>query len=85
MPDTALTTPPPTWDRLADAAGLAFTLHATERRKGTVIPYIAHLMSVAAIVMEHGGDEDQTIAGLLHDTIEDVGVELEAVIASRFG
>ncbi len=42
-------------------------------------------MSVAAIVLEHGGDEDQAIAGLLHDAIEDVGAEQEAAIAERFG
>jgi (p)ppGpp synthase/HD superfamily hydrolase len=73
------------WSRLAEAAGLAFALHAEQRRKGTAIPYIAHLMSVAALVLEHGGDEDLAIAGLLHDAIEDVGVEQEDIIAARFG
>ena len=75
----------PPWTRLADAAALAFTLHATQRRKGTSIPCIAHLMSVSALVLEHGGDEDQAIAGLLHDAIEDMGAEQEPVIAARFG
>jgi (p)ppGpp synthase/HD superfamily hydrolase len=42
-------------------------------RKGTGIPYIAHLLGVAAIVLEAGGDEDEAIAGLLHDVPEDVG------------
>ncbi len=75
----------PPWTRLADAAALAFTLHAAQRRKGTSIPYIAHLMSVSALVLEHGGDEDQAIAGLPHDAIEDAGAEHESVIAARFG
>lgn len=73
------------WSRLAEAAAFAFTLHADQRRKGTSIPYIAHLMSVAALVLEHGGDQDQAIAGLLHDAIEDVGAAQEAAIAERFG
>jgi hypothetical protein len=63
----------------------AFALHAHQERKGSGIPYIAHLMSVAALVLEHGGDEDQAIAGLLHDAIEDMGPEQEAAIAERFG
>jgi GTP pyrophosphokinase len=73
------------WARLASATALAFDLHADQRRKGTSIPYIAHLMSVAALVLEFGGDEDQAVAGLLHDAIEDVGADQEAVIAERFG
>jgi (p)ppGpp synthase/HD superfamily hydrolase len=73
------------WQQLTAAAAFAFALHGEQRCKGTTIPYIAHLMSVAALVLEHGGDEDQAIAGLLHDAIEDVGPEQEAVIADRFG
>lgn len=73
------------WTRLTKAAAFAFVLHAEQRRKGTTIPYIAHLMSVAALVLEHGGDEEQAIAGLLHDAIEDVGVEQEEIIKERFG
>ena len=73
------------WARLSEAAGFAFALHANQERKGSGIPYIAHLMSVAALVPEHGGDEEQAIAGLLHYAIEDVGAEQEAVIAERFG
>lgn len=73
------------WARLADAGAYAFSLHADQRRKGATIPYIAHLMSIAALVLEHGGDEEQAIAGLLHDAIEDVGAEQEAAIAARFG
>jgi len=48
------------------------------------IPYISHLLAVAAIVLEAGGNEDEAIAGLLHDAIEDQGVEREEIEA-RFG
>src|SRR5690242_6508018 len=82
---TTTTETPVLWTRLAEAAAFAFDIHAEQRRKGTTIPYIAHLMSVAALVLEHGGDEDQAIAGLLHDAIEDVGAEPEAIINDRFG
>jgi GTP pyrophosphokinase len=74
-----------TWDRLAAAAACAFRIHASQRRKGTAVPYLSHLMAVSALVLEHGGDEDQAIAGLLHDAIEDVGAALEDEIATMFG
>ena len=45
------------WRRLADAAGYAVTIHARQTRKGSGIPYIAHLLGVASLVLEHGGDE----------------------------
>jgi (p)ppGpp synthase/HD superfamily hydrolase len=77
---TETTEPSLRWTRLAEAAAFAFALHADQRRKGTTIPYIAHLMSVAALVLEHGGDEEQAIAGLLHDAIEDMGAEQEDII-----
>lgn len=73
------------WNRLSEATAFALTLHAEQRRKGTDIPYIAHLLSVAALVLEHGGDEELAIAGLLHDAVEDCGAEHEAVIEARFG
>jgi (p)ppGpp synthase/HD superfamily hydrolase len=73
------------WTRLAEAVAFAFAVHADQRRKGTTIPYIAHLMSVAALVLEHGGDEEQAIAGLLHDVIEDFGAEQDNIIKERFG
>ena len=44
-------------------------------RKETTIPYIAHLLAVAATVLEYGGSEDMAIAGLLHDAVEDQGGE----------
>src|SRR5580704_12529855 len=47
--------------------------HAAQSRKGTSRPYIAHLLGVAAIVLTHGGDEDEAIAALLHDAVEDQG------------
>jgi len=52
-----------------------FAAESTPRDSGkkTDVPYISHLMSVAALVMEAGGDEDQTIAALLHDVVEDCG------------
>lgn len=74
-----------TWPRLADAAAYTLAIHAAQTRKGTSTPYISHLLGVASLVLEHGGDEDQAIAGLLHDAIEDVGPEQEAIIATRFG
>ena len=55
------------------ALHFASGLHHAQRRKGTDTPYIAHLMSVAALVLESGGDEDQAIAALLHDAMEDQG------------
>lgn len=73
------------WRQLADAASFAVTIHARQTRKGSGIPYVAHLLGVASLVLDHGGDEEQAIAGLLHDAIEDAGAEQEAVIANRFG
>lgn len=58
-------------ERLIRAFKYVATLHAGDLRKGTTIPYLSHLMGVASIVQEHGGDEDQVIAALLHDAIED--------------
>jgi len=55
------------------AVQFASGLHHNQSRKGTHIPYIAHLMSVAALVLEAGGNEDQAIAALLHDAVEDQG------------
>jgi len=47
--------------------------HAGQARKASTTPYIAHLMGVASLVLEFGGDEDQAIAALLHDVVEDCG------------
>jgi hypothetical protein len=73
------------WRRLADAASFALTIHAQQTRKGTGMPYISHLLGVASLVLEHGGDEEQAIAGLLHDAVEDQGAHQAAAIAERFG
>jgi len=59
--------------RARDAMALAFDLHAGQTRKGSDVPYITHPLAVAAIVGECGGDEDQFIAALLHDAVEDQG------------
>jgi (p)ppGpp synthase/HD superfamily hydrolase len=61
-----------TW-RFDAALQFASGLHHSQTRKGGSIPYIAHLMSVCALVLEAGGDEDQAIAALLHDAVEDRG------------
>lgn len=70
--------------RLADAVNFAIAAHDGQRRKGTDIPYVSHLLAVASLVLEAGGDEDMAIAGLLHDTIEDTGTTATG-IESRFG
>jgi GTP pyrophosphokinase len=51
----------------------AARLHATQLRKGTTRPYVAHLLGVTSIVLTHGGNEDDAIAALLHDAVEDQG------------
>ena len=60
-------------DRYQAALSLAFQLHQGQYRKGSSTPYLAHLLTVSALVMENGGDEDQAIAALLHDAVEDQG------------
>src|ERR1700724_4394064 len=47
--------------------------HAGQTRKQSAVPYLSHLMAVAALVLEAGGDEDMAIAALLHDVVEDCG------------
>ena len=72
--------------RFEEALVFAFREHGGQVRKGSGVPYIAHLISVAAIVLEHGGTEDEAIAGLLHDAIEDQGgASMRERIRSRFG
>ena len=72
--------------RFEEALVYAAHLHAAQVRKGTQIPYIAHLLGVASIALEHGADEDEAIAALLHDAVEDQG-GLDALeeIRRRFG
>ena len=73
-------------DRYLDALALTHQLHRGDTRKGGQTPYLAHLLSVSALVMEYGGTEDQAIAGLLHDAAEDHGGQptIDA-IRVRFG
>jgi (p)ppGpp synthase/HD superfamily hydrolase len=73
-------------ERFDEALLYASRLHRSQRRKTTDIPYISHLLAVAALVIEHGGDEDQVIAALLHDAVEDQGgSETHKQIEARFG
>jgi (p)ppGpp synthase/HD superfamily hydrolase len=73
-------------DRFADALGYAEKLHRDQTRKGNDIPYVAHLLAVAATVLEWGCDEDTAIAALLHDAVEDQGgLATAQVIRERFG
>jgi (p)ppGpp synthase/HD superfamily hydrolase len=68
------TTPTPRLTPRFDAAvAFAFLLHRTQLRKGTDVPYVSHLLAVTALVLEHGGTEDQAIAAVLHDAVEDQG------------
>lgn len=59
--------------RFSDAAAYAAIAHADQVRKGTEIPYLAHLLSVTSLVLEYGGDELQATAAVLHDVVEDHG------------
>ena len=70
--------------RYGNALTWAEELHRAQLRKGKPVPYISHLISVSAMVWEDGGSEDQAIAALLHDAIEDAG-QSHASIAERFG
>jgi hypothetical protein len=70
MTDAAVLT-----DRFDRALLYATHVHGGQVRKGTFIPYIAHLLAVAATVLEYNGSEDMAIAALLHDAVEDQGGE----------
>ena len=72
--------------RFADALVYAATLHAKQQRKLSGSPYVGHLLAVAGIVLQFGGDEDEAIGALLHDAAEDQGGEAAADdIRRRFG
>ena len=74
----------PNWqptDVYLDAFGVAAEKHKDGVRKGTTIPYISHLLAVSALVIEHGGNEVQASAALLHDVIEDTAVDESMLIA----
>ena len=75
-------------ERFDDALQFASDLHRDQVRKGRGVPYITHLLGVASLVGAHGGDEDQVIAALLHDAIEDCVGEVPDIaeqIEERYG
>ncbi len=71
--------------RFDEALHLAADLHRGDVRKGGDIPYLSHLLAVAALVVEDGGSEDEAIAALLHDAAEEHGHHQLDVIGARFG
>jgi (p)ppGpp synthase/HD superfamily hydrolase len=76
--------PPQPWlysDRMLHALGAAAQIHATQVRKGTTIPYLSHLLGACSIALDYGADEDEAIAAVLHDAIED-GEPTEAARAT---
>jgi (p)ppGpp synthase/HD superfamily hydrolase len=77
----------PLSSRFDDALTYATRLHTSQVRKGSTIPYISHLLAVSSLVIEDGGDEDEAIAALLHDAIEDHprNGKTSAEIRSRYG
>jgi (p)ppGpp synthase/HD superfamily hydrolase len=75
-----------TTTRFATAMTYAHEVHQGQRRKGTGIPYIAHILGVTAIAIEYGANEDEAIGALLHDAAEDGGgEETLAYIRAQFG
>lgn len=72
-------------ERIARALALAVEAHKDQKRKGTEVPYIAHPMGVASIALDHGADEDQAMAALLHDAVEDGGQQFAKAIREQFG
>jgi (p)ppGpp synthase/HD superfamily hydrolase len=73
-------------ERFQSALAFATDLHRHQRRKGTNIPYVSHLLGVASIALEIGADEDQAIAALLHDAVEcQGGASCLVEIGKRFG
>jgi len=73
-------------DRYREALNLTFELHRTQERKGSGVPYVAHLLGVSSLALEFGADEDGAIAALLHDAVEDQGgAPVLARIERQFG
>lgn len=69
-----------------EALAHAHDLHREQLRKGADVPYVSHLLAVSSLVLEAGGDEEQAIAALLHDALEDQGDKTSfAEIQRRFG
>ena len=71
--------------RLHEALDYVAEAHNGQLRKGSATPYLAHLLGVASLVLEYGGDQDQAIAGLMHDVIEDCGEAHRARVRALFG
>jgi (p)ppGpp synthase/HD superfamily hydrolase len=72
--------------RFEDALVFANRLHSEQQRKVSGTPYVGHLLGVASIVIEHGGTENEAIAALLHDAVEDQEVpKIREEIRKRFG
>lgn len=72
--------------RFDEALVLASSLHRTQMRKASGVPYISHLLAVASLVLDEGGSEEMAIAALLHDAAEDQGGEATlAAIETSFG
>ncbi len=71
--------------RLDEALVFAADAFRHQVRKGGAVPYVTHLLAVMVLVAEHGGDEDQMIAALLHDYLEDIEGATRAEVAERFG
>jgi (p)ppGpp synthase/HD superfamily hydrolase len=81
-----MTTPTVLTGRFDRALLYATHVHGGQVRKGTTTPYVAHLLAVAATVLEYGGDEDLAIAALLHDSVEDQGGKARLNdVCNRFG
>lgn len=73
-------------EKFEKALVYATQLHSLQVRKQASVPYISHLLSVAALVLEDGGNEDEAIAALLHDAVEDQGgMTTREVILQQFG
>lgn len=72
-------------ERYTRAVDYARVAHAAHYRKGSGIPYLYHLLAVSSLVIEFGGSEDQAIAGLLHDVIEDCGAHHGPRLCEQFG
>ena len=76
----------PLTERFTEALTLASRLHREQARKQTQIPYVAHLLGVASIALEFGASENEAIAALLHDAVEDQGGDATAaLIRKTFG
>lgn len=76
--------------RFTNALTLAANIHRLQARRGTQVPYMAHILGVASIALEHAANEDEAIAAVLHDAIEDAPKRLGAsgvrgAIGERFG